>query len=73
MGFLSNLWWQSFRHPSARNKSSKLLSYPADIKMRRGCAILKLLKLIRKAFVTISPHHITIIKARLNKAMINND
>ena len=34
MDSLSNLWWQSFRHPSARNKPSKLLSYPADIKMR---------------------------------------
>ena len=34
---------------------------------------MKLLKLFRKAFVTVSPHHITIIKVRLNKAIINID
>jgi len=31
------------------------------------------LKLFRKASVAVSPHHITIIKVRLNKAIINFD
>jgi len=38
-----------------------------------SCPILKPLELLSKAVVTVSPHHITIIKVWLNKAITNFD